>query len=202
MTDLYRVHLCTVAACHQRDGVRGVPGLVHIPGLRDFWKVVLALGLPTGCTWMRPRRDSWRSTSARGACGPWRTSPERPCGEGATMRPVNRDEIGGVPAIGVEARRAETRLAGVRCEVREPGPKRLPFPEMERETPFDGSQPELLGCRPHVGSHRFEHRCEVRHPRRLVGHTAGNNQLMGVVDGTPSFLDDEKATGFYSRHHL
>ena len=44
MTSPDRVHLCTVAACHLRDGRRGGPGRIRIPGVRDFRKGVPALG--------------------------------------------------------------------------------------------------------------------------------------------------------------
>ena len=75
-----------------------MPGRPRIPGVRDLQNCVLALGATDG-----PRADA--SLDARAACGPRRNSLVRPCGEGAIMRPVNRDEAGGAPAIGIEARK-------------------------------------------------------------------------------------------------
>ena len=46
----------------------------------------------------------------RVACGRLPTSPTRPRGDRATKRPANRQEAGGAPAIGIEARKGETRL--------------------------------------------------------------------------------------------
>ena len=55
-----------------------------------------------------------------------------PYSDRAKRKPRTRGEAGGAPAIGIEAGRAEPRLAGARCEAREPGPRDRRPPSVER----------------------------------------------------------------------
>ena len=88
--------------------------------------------------------------------------PRGPCGPAATAQPSAQrtgPRPAGVPAIGIEARRAETRLAGARCEAREPGPEGHRHLRKWNGEAAVGSRPKL-----HVGA-------DVDKPQR-IGHAA------------------------------